>query len=65
MVVWKVIFSYKKELHTIPKKEENNSTIETNVDKHDNKVSMYETVKEVDEEIFIKGKHYGVDKGSN
>ena len=33
------------------KKKENNSTIEK-IDKHGNKVSMYETVKEVDEDTI-------------
>ena len=40
----------KKELYTITKNIGNDSTIETKYDKHGNKVSMYETVKEEDEE---------------
>ena len=41
-------FHLKKELNTIAKKGENNSSVETKFDKHGNKTSMYETVKEVD-----------------
>ena len=41
-------------MHTITKIKENNSTIETKYDKHENKVSMYETLKELDEEIITK-----------
>ena len=41
-------------MNTILKKKENNSTIETKFDNHDNKVSMYETVKEVYKEKIIK-----------
>ena len=46
--------SSKKELNTIRSKKEKNSTIETKYDKNGNKVSMFETVKEVDEEKLIK-----------
>ena len=49
-------FPSEKELNTILKKKENNSTIETKSDKHDNKASMYETVKEVYKEKIIKEK---------
>ena len=43
-----------KRLHSIIKKKENSSTIETKLNKYGNKVSMYETVKEVDEETITK-----------
>ena len=46
--------SYKKELHTMPKNKEKSYTIETKFDKSSNKVSMYETIKEVYEETIIK-----------
>ena len=45
---WKTerqIIHQKKELHTIFKNKENNSTIETKYDKYSNKVSIFETVK--------------------
>ena len=43
-----------KYLHTITKNKENKSTIEKKYDKHFNKNSMYETVKEVEEETIIE-----------
>ena len=43
----------KKQLNTTKKKEKN-YTIETKYDKDGNKVSMFETVKEVDEEKMTK-----------
>ena len=46
--------SSKKDLHTITKKKENNSTIDKRYDKHGNNVLMYETVKEIDEETITK-----------
>ena len=46
-------YSSKTELHTL-KKTENNSTIETKFDQCGNKVSMYETVKEVDKDTVTK-----------
>ena len=46
--------SKKKQLHTITKKKEKNSTIDNFFDKHGNKFLMYETVKEVDEETITK-----------
>ena len=48
-------FHLKKELNKITKKKEKSSTIEKDFDKHGNKVSMYEAVKEVYEETIIKG----------
>ena len=47
------IIHIKKQLHTI-KKKENNFTIEKIFDQDGNKVSMFETVQEVDEEIVTK-----------
>ena len=47
-------FHLKIELNTITKKREDSTTIETELDKHGNKISMYKTVKEVDEEIIIE-----------
>ena len=47
-------FHLKIELNTITKKREDSTNIETKLDKHGNKISMYETVKEVDEEIIMK-----------
>ena len=38
-------FSSKKEIHTITKRKEQNSTIDKKYDNYGNKVSMYETVK--------------------
>ena len=49
-------FHLKKKFNKIAKKREDNSTIETKFDKHGNKASMYETVKEVDEEKITKKK---------
>ena len=43
-----------KYLHTITKNKENKSTIEKKYDKHGNKNSMYETVKEVEDETIIE-----------
>ena len=43
-------------LHTILRKE-NNSTIKLKYDKYGNKVSMFETVKEVDEYKVTKEKN--------
>ena len=47
-------FHLKIELNTITKKREDSTNIETELDKHGNKISMYKTVKEVDEEIIIE-----------
>ena len=47
-------FHLKIELNTITKKREDSTTIETELDKRGNKISMYKTVKEVDEEIIIE-----------
>ena len=47
-------FHLKIELNTITKKREDSTNIETKLDKHGNKISMYKTVKEVDEEIIIE-----------
>ena len=46
--------SYKKQLYPIIKKKEKNYIIETKFDKNGNKVSMYETVEEVDEKTITK-----------
>ena len=43
-----------KELNTITKNNKIKSNIETKYDKHGNKISMYETVKEVEEETIIE-----------
>ena len=48
----------KKELHTIQKKKEKNYTIATKFDQHYNKVSMFEIVKEVDEETVTKENNF-------
>ena len=47
-------FHMEKELNTITKNNEIKSNIEKKYDKHGNKISMYETVKEVEEETIIE-----------
>ena len=51
-----IIIHLKKELPTV-KKKKNNSTIQTKFYQYGNKVSMFETVKEVDEQIVTKDKN--------
>ena len=50
-------------MNTIIEKKEDNSTNEKKSDKHGNKVSMFETFKEVDKEKIIKDTHFVIVKG--
>ena len=50
----KQIIHLKEELHIIFLKRENNYTIKTKFDQYCNKFSIFETVKEVDEETVTK-----------
>ena len=58
----KQIIHLKEELHIIFLKRENNYTIKTKFDQYCNKFSIFETVKEVDEETVTKQDNISLSK---